>query len=718
MKPGKQLFSVIMVVILLLLGVAVFGVGDQVKGVREMRYGIDIRGGVEAVFEPEGIDRDATAAELESARNIIETRLDALNISDREVTVDKESGYIIVRFPWKSGETDFDPEEAINELGEMAQLTFRDPDGNVLLEGKNVKSSSVEKSTSQVGTSSYVVALKFDSEGEKLFSEATGKLVGKQMGIYMDEIQLSNPKVSRQITGGEAQIEGMGSFEEAKELSDKINAGALPFSLKTSNFSTISPSLGNHALQIMIYAGFAAFIIICLFMLLNYKLPGLIACITLLLQMILQLLAISVPQYTLTLPGIAGIILSVGMAVDTNIIISERITDELGKGSTIKTAIKNGYKNAFSSVLDGNLTTAIVAIILMIFGSGSMLSFGYTLLVGMIVNVLIGVPVSRSLLQSSIEFKHLNQAKFFKKFKEKKVIKFFEKWKIYLAVSGVIFVIGIVSCFVNGVSLDTQFTGGVVLKYSTESDMDTAAIEAKVEELIDRPVTVQITKDNLTDKSSLVVTLAGNGGITPDQQKSITDAVNGLEEGQTVELAETYAVEPYIGAKALKNAGIAMVLSIIFIILYIWFRFSELSAGITASLALVHDTIVVFFAFTVFGIPLNDAFVAVVLTIIGYSINDTIVLYDRIRENKRTGKYGAVELINVSTTETFTRSINTSITIGICVLIILIASVVFKIDSIFEFSLPMFFGVLSGCYSSICVAGIVWAGWLKRKEAK
>ena len=214
-----------------------------------------------------------------------------------------------------------------------------------------------EKATPQTNTSkgikTYVVALSFNSDGSKLFEDATGKLIGKRIGIYMDNNLISNPTVQNQISGGQAVITGMKTYEEAKALAEKINAGALPFSLKTTNFSTISPSLGSNALTIMVYAGLVAFLLICLFMIVFYRMPGLIACITLLLQMVIQMLAVSVPQYTLTLPGIAGIILTLGMAVDTNIIISERISDELKKGSSIKNAVISGYKNAFSSVLDG-----------------------------------------------------------------------------------------------------------------------------------------------------------------------------------------------------------------------------------------------------------------------------------------------------------------------------------------------------------------------------
>ncbi|MEG2440776.1 MAG: protein translocase subunit SecD [Acetivibrio sp.] len=719
MKPSKKLLAILLSSITILVLIAIFGIGDSVKGVKEMRYGIDIRGGVEAIFEPQNLSRKATEKELETARLVIETRLDAKKIADREVTVDKKGGYIIVRFPWKSDEAAFNPEDAISELGEMAQLTFRDPEGNVLVKGSNITKASPEQQTNGV-QNEYVVSLNFDAVGSTDFANATEKLVGQNMGIYMDDQLISNPTVETKITGGKAVINGMEDFAEAQNLADKINAGSLPFSLSTTNFSTISPSLGNNALKVMVVAGAIAFILVCLFMIFYYRLPGIISCFTLLLQMTLQLLAISIPQYTLTLPGIAGIILSLGMAVDANIIISERITEELKKGLSLRSAVKSGYKNAFSSVLDGNITTAIVAVILMFFGSGSMLSFGYTLLAGTIINVIIGVNVSKHLLLSVLEFVPLRKDNYFRLKKEVRIKSIFQKRKIFAAISGVLFLIGIAACVRNGVHLDTQFTGGVVINYSISTTLDTEAIKDTVEPLINRPLTVQITENQITDTTSLVLTLAGNEGISPNTQKEITDLLAKTYPDSSVTLAQTYVVEPYIGAKALKNAGIAIILSIIFILLYVWIRFSALSgipAGITSVLALVHDVIIVFFSFVVFGIPLNDAFVAVVLTIIGYSINDTIVVYDRIRENRKANpKMGIVELVNESVSQTLARSINTSITTGMCVLIILVASFMFHIPSITQFSLPMFLGLISGCYSSVCIAATLWALWERRGE--
>ena len=721
MKPGKRLLAVITVIIAAFICVAVFGIGDGIKGVSEMRFGIDIRGGVEAIFEPEGIDRKATEQELKTVREVIEMRLDAENITDREVTIDKQAGYIIVRFPWKSTETEFNPEEAIAELGDMAQLTFQDESGNVLLEGKNVKNSSVEKIENN-GIMQYVVQLEFDDESAILFEEITGNLLGKHLGIYMDGRQISNPVVESKIPGGWATISGMEDYAEAKDLSDKINAGALPFSLGTTSFSTISPTLGNNALQIMIIASIIALLLVSIFMLVFYKLPGAVACITLFFQMVLQLLAVSIPQFTLTLPGIAGIILSLGMAVDANIIISERISEELKQGKTIRTAILNGYKNGFTSVLDGNITTAIVAIILMIFGSGSMLSFGYTLLAGMIINVFVGVTVSKQILLSLQFIPVWKNEKWYRIKKNIRVKKLYEKKYICAIISGIIFVIGISGILVKGVKLDTQFTGGTVLEYQISGEHDLNTIKSKIEQITNRAVTVQETNSRMTDSNNLEITLAENSGISPEQQQEITGILEKVAGKENILLAQTYSIEPYIGEKTLKNAGIAIVLSFVFIVLYVWIRFSALpglSAGVMALVALFHDVLVCFFTFVIAGIPLNDAFVAVILTIIGYSINDTIVVYDRIRENRNISSDQDVrELTNTSVSQVMARSVNTSITTAVCVLTILIASIFFKIDSIFDFAFPMFFGLISGCYSSVCIASVLWAMWEKRKEAK
>ena len=716
MKNKKLHIWIALAVIALFVCISIIGLGDDIKGIRDMRFGIDIRGGVEAVFEPDGLKTKPTKEQLELARNVIETRMDAQNILDREVTVDEKAGDIIVRFPWKSDEKDFDPESAIQELGEMAELTFRGPDNTVYVKGSDISRSQIALNEQK----QYVVELEFTSKGAQKFADATEKLVGQNMGIYMDEELISNPMVNAKITGGKAEITGMASEEEAQSLSDKINSGSLPFSMKTTNYNTISPTLGSKALSAMALAAEIALTLICLFMILWYRLPGVVSCLTLAFQVALQILVISVPQYTITLPGIAGLILSGGMAVDANIIISERISEELKKGNSVKTAVKNGYKRAFSSVLDGNITTAAVAGILMILGSGTMLSFGYTLFTGVIINLLAGVWMSRFMLNSIIRYDLFNKEKWFRRKKEKKILKFAEAKKYFFLTSIVLIAAGTIWSSVNGMKLDTQFTGGVILRYTYSGQADTGKIQKEVQNIVDRSVNVQTSKDSATGEKNLVITLSGKKGLTPKQQKEILNTLNEEKKDQ-FQTSETSAIEPYIGAKALKNSIIAIVLSVLFIIVYIRLRFSALgglASGVTAVIALLHDILIVLFVFGIFRIPLNDAFVAVTLTIIGYSINDTIVLYDRIREHRNNTKQKTTlaELVDISTTETIQRSINTAFTVVLCAFIIFVVSVIYGMESITNFSLPLLAGLISGCYSSICIAGPLWVWWEEHSE--
>lgn len=418
-KRGKKsTFFIITLAILLLSILAMTGTylpepgGKKVKlaGVKDIRFGIDIRGGIEAVYAPKDFEGKPSKEQLTAIETIMETRLDNLNILDRDIIVDENNGYVIVRFPWKTGEKTFNPAQAMKELGETARLTFRDPQNQVVLEGKNV---SEAKAGYDPHTNQNVVSLKLDSEGAKLFSEATGKLLGQAISINMDETRISAPVVQAQITNGEAVITGLGTPEYAVDLANKINAGALPFAIEAISSSSITPSLGNNALQVMVYAGLVSFLLICLFLMLYYRLPGLVACLALLAQVVGILLAISIPQQTLTLQGIAGIILSIGMGVDANVIISERIREELNNGAPIRTAIRYGFNRAFSSILDGNVTVAISALCLMYFGTGAMLSFGYSLLVGVILNLFCGATLSRWMTRSLIEFSALQKLHFF-----------------------------------------------------------------------------------------------------------------------------------------------------------------------------------------------------------------------------------------------------------------------------------------------------------------
>ena len=445
-RKGIVPFFVVLVLILALTFTAFFGVknyyGDTelvyFKGADDIRWGIDIRGGVEAVFSPDKEGIKITDDDIDAAKTILETRLVNQNITDYEVYADKNNNQIIVRFPWAADESDFDAAAAVQELGATALLKFcKETDSSkVILTGSDVKKATPAYQEVAQGQYQYVVQLELKDGGKDKFSTATKELKGKTISIWMDDTQIQAPTVNEQITDGKAIITGMGSAEEAEALADKINAGSLPFALTVddSKLQVISPTLGNDALNVMVIAGSIAFALVCALMIIRYRLNGLIAAIALLGQLAGSIACISgyfpgFESFTLTIPGIAGIILSIGVGVDCNVIAAERIRDEFQKGKTIDGAIDSGYKNSLSAIIDGNVTIVIVSIVLMgafgtpdsllaqvfsplmsLFGTsitGSIYSFGYTLLVGTIFNLIMGVLASRIMIKSISKAKFL-----------------------------------------------------------------------------------------------------------------------------------------------------------------------------------------------------------------------------------------------------------------------------------------------------------------------
>lgn len=454
-KSSKATFLIVVLIIASMGYLAVNGFhtdyGDitttHIKGVEDIRWGIDIRGGVDVTFSPpEGVS--ASRDEMSAAESIIQVRLVSNNITDSEVYTDYDKNRIIVRFPWKADEADYDPEKAIAELGEMASLTFRElaetdvlgrPAGqtleNVVLEGADIKSATAAFDRNQTtGQNEFFVQLELNDEGAQKFEEATGRLVGQQISIWMDDTMFSAPVVNSKISGGKAQITGGSkgfTREEVVDLANKINAGALPFALVTENYNTISPSLGLGAKDAMLMSGAIAFAAVALLMIVFYRAPGFVSVIALAGQLILMIASLTgffnvFPSFTLTLPGIAGIVLSIGFGVDANIITAERIKEELYNGRSLDGAVEAGFNRAFSAILDSNITMIIVAIILLgsfgppdslfarmlspvffMFGpsaAGSVYSFVYTLLVGVILNLVMGVFASRLMLKSLSRF--------------------------------------------------------------------------------------------------------------------------------------------------------------------------------------------------------------------------------------------------------------------------------------------------------------------------
>lgn len=457
-KVKKRVFFIVAVLIFAFTALSFVGIstkyGDRkdvyIKGGNDIRWGIDIRGGVDATFTPPKDVKNVTKEQMDAAKTIIQQRLVGLNITDYEVYADSDKNRIIVRFPWKENETNYDPKEAIAELGQTANLTFRegtDLNGKLILSGKNVTDAKGESIQEQGKARENVVSLKLDSEGAQKFADATAT-TGGTISIWMDETNISSATVQAHITDGNAQISGNFTLKEAQALAAKIKSGSLPFKLETENYQTISPTLGTGAKDAMILSGIIAFAFVVIFMISVYRLPGFVACIALTGQLGGTIAAITglfgvFDSFTLTLPGIAGIILGIGMGVDANVIFSERIKEEINSGKSIDGSIDAGFKRGFTAIFDGNMTTIISAVVLMgafgptdsffsqllrpvffMFGAttaGAIYSFGYTLLVSVLLNFIMAVTFTRLMTKSLSQFKCFRNPRLYGGAKNEKV---------------------------------------------------------------------------------------------------------------------------------------------------------------------------------------------------------------------------------------------------------------------------------------------------------
>ncbi len=762
-KIGKPVFFVVLLVILAFTYTTIFGVstykGDIVStyihGVDDIRLGIDIQGGVDVTFEPEG-DMDATTEQMDAAMKVIDMRLLTLGINDSETYIDYNNSRIIVRFPWQSDEKDFDPAAAVDELGQMSELTFRygtEVDGDVILTGSVVESAQAGYDSQNA---QWLVQLKLDEEGKDAFANATTtqSLNGGYISIWMDDLCVSSATVNEAITNGEAVITGNFTAESAKELADQISSGALPFTLTPTSTKTLSPTLGQGALQAMILSGLIALVFICIYMLVLYRVPGVVAVIGLIGQVAGMLAAVSgwfgfQPSSTLTIPGIAGMILSVGMGVDANIITAERIREELAKGRNVQSALKAGYKNAFSAILDGNLTLAIVAVILMgafgtntnpitkildstifyFFGAtteGFVYSFGFTLLVGVILNLLMGVLAARLMTMSLSEFKCFQKPSCYgyneKTYKAPKTFNFSATKKVYFIIASVLVIVSACTSFL-GVEVAIDFKGGTIVSYSYTGDIDENACKSEIEEILGTTVTLQTGESFDADTNTLTVSFSYDEGLNQELREKMLTAVQGTYPDAEVAELDSNDVSPSSGREFFGKCIVAVIFAALLMIIYIAFRFKKVggwSAGLFTVVALLHDIIVAYGSFILFGFEIDSNFMAVVLTIFGYSINNTIVVYDRIRENRMNmpGTTTIAELVNVSASQTLRRSIRTSITTISTMLVVSVVAYICNVDDILSFSVPMVFGLIAGTFSSQCLASTLWVWWHEKRGMK
>ena len=727
-----------------------------IKGAQDIRFGIDIRGGVDVTFMPAD-DMDATDEQMVAARTVIEDRLVGLGITDYEDYVDYTRDRIIVRFPWKRDETDFDPQSAIDEIGATAHMVFRKgstADGEEILTGEDVESAMAGYDQ----TEGYVVQLDFNDSGAQKFADATTELAPDNgtISIWLDDENISTATVEAAITNGSAIIRGDFTQEEVTTLANQINSGALPFALSAESYSTISPTLGTRSLEVMVLAGVIAFVAVALIMILRYRLPGTIAVLSLLGQVAATLAVVSgyFPVFsgsTLTLPGIAGIILGIGMGVDANVITAERIREELGKKKTLDGAIANGMKMGLTPIIDGNVTIVIVAAILMgAFGptdgfwatvfspvfrwfgastAGTVYSFGFTLLTSVLLNFVFGVFATRVMLRGASRFKALRNPWLYGGAKSGETppykvphINFVGNRKKYYAFSGVLIAVVVLFSFVFGVKMDVEFKGGTMLTLGYQNEIDLEAVETTIETATGQTDLTLQTGTDIAGNQTLTVTMPGSDNMTTEEVGALLTTLNEQYPDNAFDENEINNVNPTIGKEFLLKSVVAVVTACLLILVYVAYRFRKvggLEGGATAIVALLHDLIIVYGVFVLLRIPLNGNFIAAMLTILGYSINDTVVIYDRIRENsalygKRQMSRG--ELVNLSINQSFGRSLMTSITTCVALGVVCVVSIVFKLESIFTFALPLLFGMISGVYSTVCIASQLWLDWQQRKK--
>ena len=727
-----------------------------IKSAQDIRFGIDIRGGVDVTFMPAD-DMDATDEQMVAARTVIEDRLVGLGITDYEDYVDYTRDRIIVRFPWKRDETDFDPQSAIDEIGATAHMVFRKgstADGEEILTGEDVESAMAGYDQ----TEGYVVQLDFNDSGAQKFADATTELAPDSgtISIWLDDENISTATVEAAITNGSAIIRGDFTQEEVTTLANQINSGALPFALSAESYSTISPTLGTRSLEVMVLAGVIAFVAVALIMILRYRLPGTIAVLSLLGQVAATLAVVSgyFPVFsgsTLTLPGIAGIILGIGMGVDANVITAERIREELGKKKTLDGAIANGMKMGLTPIIDGNVTIVIVAAILMgAFGptdgfwatvfspvfrwfgastAGTVYSFGFTLLTSVLLNFVFGVFATRVMLRGASRFKALRNPWLYGGAKSGETppykvphINFVGNRKKYYAFSGVLIAVVVLFSFVFGVKMDVEFKGGTMLTLGYQNEIDLEAVETTIETATGQTDLTLQTGTDIAGNQTLTVTMPGSDNMTTEEVGALLTTLNEQYPDNAFDENEINNVNPTIGKEFLLKSVVAVVTACLLILVYVAYRFRKvggLEGGATAIVALLHDLIIVYGVFVLLRIPLNGNFIAAMLTILGYSINDTVVIYDRIRENsalygKRQMSRG--ELVNLSINQSFGRSLMTSITTCVALGVVCVVSIVFKLESIFTFALPLLFGMISGVYSTVCIASQLWLDWQQRKK--
>ena len=663
----------------------------------KIKLGLDLAGGVSITYQtvnpnPSDEDMADTIYKLQQRVQNYSTEAEVYREGDNRINID---------IPGVS-----DANAILDELGKPGSLIFVDPQGNTVLTGDQVATAKAGIIDNN-GNSEYVVSLTFTEEGSKAFADATSRLIGQRIAIIYDNIIYSNPTVQTAITGGTAQITGMTSYDEAKNLASTIRIGSLSLELEELRSNVVGAKLGQEAISTSMKAAIAGFVVLAIFMIAIFLLPGVASVIALALYVILEILLLSAFEVTLTLPGIAGIILSIGMAVDANVIIFTRIKEEIGLGKSVYESINTGFKKALSAIIDGNVTTLIAAAVLYLRGSGTVKGFAQTLALGIMLSMFTALFVTRFVLKSFYNV-GLDNEKLYGKKLARKPYDFVGMKKFTLAIAGVVIAIGIIFIGVNKVKTDNFFNYGLDFKGGTSTnvtfDKDYSLDEISKEIV---PVVESITGEAGTQTQKVQGTnevIIKTRSLNLEEREKLNAAL--VEKfGVDAEKITAESISGAVSAEMKSDAVIATVLATILMLIYIWVRFRDFRFAAGSVLALIHDVFVVITFYAVLRWSVGSTFIACILTILGYSINATIVIFDRIRENKvLLPRATKEEIINTSVTETLTRSIYSSLTTFIMIFILFLMGV----SSIREFALPIMVGIVAGTYSSVFLSSIFW----------
>lgn len=731
----KGVLQVLLVLVLIaaFAFVAARGIGGAHRGsAKNIRLGLDLEGGVSVTYQAYKTDSTGKRTgeqptDKDMADTIYKMQKRVETLESTEAAVYQEgSDRVTIDIPGAS-----DSEEVLKELGKAGALYFilysdlKTEKGGTPNEGDKVvydkskvlltgdmigEATSGSRQQEGTGKTEYGVSIKFAGKGIKKFAKITGEHVGEQLAIVYDEKLVSAPNLKEEISGGECWISGSFTSESAEQLASTVRIGALPLELENIHGNVVGATLGSQALKSSLFAGAVGLILVIIFMIVMYRISGVAASIALIFYVGAMLLALNGLNVTLTLPGIAGIILSIGMAVDANCIIFTRIREELATGKTVASAIDNGFSKAMSAIIDGNVTTLIAALVLYLKGSGTVKGFAMTLGIGIVLSMFTALFITKLLMKAFCALGMTNTSMYGIQ-KERKTINFIGNWKKYVVISGAVVVICVAGLVVRAASggplfnYSLDFAGGnstSVDLSKTVTDEDKQKAEDTAKSVIGSGKSVEIS---VADNTKIVVRTEELSEQKSEELKATMAKTFGVDESTKI---ESEFISGSVSDEMKVDAAVATLIATLCMLLYIWIRFRKLSTGISAVLALVHDVIAVLTVYVVASafIPVGSTFIACMLTIVGYSINDTIVVFDRIRENKAkaTSRTSLAEIINKSITETLSRSINTSVTTFIMVFVL----AVFGVDSVRQFAIPLIVGIISGCYSSVCVASPLW----------